>query len=67
MTQIADGKWTAGRSASSSKYLKEKGRAVARAKQRLINAHRDEYKRYLDEEMRSIGLVRGVGRVRSRP
>lgn len=56
MTRIADGRWTEVRSPESVEYHRRKGRAIGRARQRLVNAHRDEFERYAAEEKLKEGI-----------
>lgn len=59
MTRVADGNWTKVRSQESVNYLRKKGKATGRARQRLVEAHREEFARYLEEEKAALGLGGG--------
>ena len=61
MTRIADGRWTEVRSLESVEYHRKRSRALARARQRLVNAHRAEFEGYAEEERHKEGLVSPEG------
>jgi len=56
MSASYDGAWTEKRSLDSIDQARVSSRAVGRAKQRLVNAHRAEYDKYFEEERKNLHL-----------
>lgn len=54
--RTADGQWTERRSEEGIDRERLRNRAAQRARQRLLQAHRSEYERYLVEERRKLGI-----------
>jgi len=52
-----DGAWTERRSAQSVCRAREASKAAARARQRLICAHRAEYEGYFEQERKRLKLA----------
>ncbi len=48
--------WVRQRSEKGIELIRLRGLATGRAKQRLVEAHREEYERYRQEERRKLGL-----------